>query len=186
MIVNEKGLIRAMKEAYKSTGYKVAADDTGGQIDIILAGALWTVVVEKSTIPRKVLGLIAEHIGEIPEPGTAYHVKRGETQTEIFNIVTQAVRDFHSGELERRIIWRTNLTLGGYPLWQAATDHKVVKVHPEQEDIMYWSGETVRMIGDDLLFLDDMTSRAYITTGAVRDDERSMLEHLSKIQWPAI
>lgn len=170
MVVNEKGLIRAMKEAYKSAGYKVAVDDSGG----------------KSSLPRKVLGMIAEHVGEIPDSGTAYHVKAKETQTEMFNIVTQQVEDYHSGEKERRIVRRTNLVMGGYPLWQTPTDQKVVKVHPDHEDIRNWGGKTVRMIGDDLLMIDDTTSRAYIATGAVRDDEQNMLLHLSKILWPAV
>lgn len=186
MVVGEKALLRAMKDAYKSEGYKVAVDDSADIENVIIDAPLWTVVIEKGTLPRKVLGLIAEHIGEIPKPGTAFQVKKKETQTEIFDITIQAVRDYHSGELPRRIVRRTNLILGGYPLWQAATDQKVVKVFPDYEDLMIWSSHVVRLIGKDLLMIDDNVSRAYIYCQEPSSSaEQEKLEHLAKVQWVA-
>ena len=37
MIVDAKGLEKAMKEAFKGNGYEVAFDDSGGKIEVILA-----------------------------------------------------------------------------------------------------------------------------------------------------
>lgn len=187
MVVDEKSLMKAMKEAYKGSGYKVAVEDDGGQIDIIISTALWTVVIEKSEFPRKVLGMIAEHIGEIPGAGYAYQVKKKETQVEIFDIVLKTVRDFHSGEKERRIVRRTNLTLGGYNLWQAASDQKIVRLDPLYEDIMIWGGnKVVRIIGDDLLMVDDLASRAYISCMPVDEKEQHIFDHLAKMEWPVV
>lgn len=62
MVVDEKGLISAMKDAYKTTGYKVAVDASEGSIDYIIDGLSWAVVIEKGSLPAKVFGLIAEHI----------------------------------------------------------------------------------------------------------------------------
>ena len=181
MVVDEKGLIRAMKEAYKADGYKVAVEDKADIENVIIAAPLWTVVIQKSELPRKVLGLIAEHLGEIPFPGTAYQVQKKQTQTEIFSMVAGAVMDFHSGEKEKRIVRRTNLTVGGYPIWQAA-DKRVVEVNPDREDIM--SSSTVRLIGDDLLMIDDDVSRAYIRCYTPKEEkELEQLRYLSQFQW---
>ena len=181
MVVDEKGLIRAMKEAYKEDGYKVAVEDKADIENVIIAAPLWTVVIQKSELPRKVLGLIAEHLGEIPFPGTAYQVQKKQTQTEIFSMVAGAVMDFHSGEKERRLIRKTKLTLGSYPVWQA-TPRYCVEVNPELEEIM--AGGTVRLIGDDLLMIDDDVSRAYIRCYTPKEEkELEQLRYLSQFQW---
>lgn len=186
MIVEEKALLKAMKESYKTVGYKVAMDEAGGIETVIIDGALWTVVIKRSELPRKVLGLIAEHIGEIPDTYTAYQVRKKETQTEIFDLCLQTVQDYRSGEKNRQTIRKTSMVLDGYPLWQAVTDKRVVKVHPDREDIMIWGRNGVWLIGDDLLMVDDDVSRAYIRCSDPRDDtELEKLGHLAKIQWVA-
>lgn len=184
MVIDEKGLMAAMKDAYKAEGYKVAVEDSAGIENVILHTSMWTVVVMKKELPRKVLGLIAEHIGDIPKPGTAYQVKKKETQTEIFNMVADAPLDYQSGEKKRRVIRRTSLVLGGFPLWQTATDEKVVKVLPDEEEIINWIGCDVILIGEDVLVADDDISRAYIRCTIPKDpQERKMLEHLGKVKW---
>lgn len=187
MVIDEKGLMRAMKDAYKGAGYKVAVDDSADIENVIISYPTWTVVIQKAELPRKVLGLIAEHVGEIPKPGTAFQVSKKQTQTEIFSMAMQILEDFHSGEKERRIIRRTSLVMGGYPLWQAATNRKVVEVNPDLEDIMLWGNNVVRLIGEDILMIDDTVSRGYIRCYVNAEDsvETAKLEHLSKIQWVA-
>lgn len=96
MVVNEKGLLKAMKEAYKLDGYTVAVDEA----DLILK--------------------------------------------------------------------------------------TVVKVYPEYEDILCLDNTVIRLVGDNVLFADDMTSRAYILcTPAKEVKQQEQLTHLSKIQWVA-
>ena len=186
MVIDEKGLMRAMKEAYKELGYKVAVEDEADIENVIISYPTWTVVIQKDELPRKVLGLIAEHVGEIPKPGTAFQVSKKQTQTEIFSMAMQIVEDFHSGEKERRIIRRTSLVMGGFPLWQA-TSSKVVQVSPDLEDIMLWGSRIVRLIGEDILMIDDNASRGYIRCTLPKEDsvEMQKLEHLSKLQWVA-
>lgn len=187
MVIDEKGLISAMKDAYKGEGYKLAVDEQGGIECVIIAAPLWTVVIRKSELPRKVLGLIAEHTGEISlESGIAYQVKKKETQTEIFSLVLKEALDFHSGEKARRILRRTSLVLGGYPLWQTATEQKMVKLLPAHEDIMNWGQYLVRLIGDDLVMIDDEKSRVYVRCMPSKDGaETERLTHLAKVQWVA-
>lgn len=184
MVVNEKGLLSAMKDAYKLDGYQVAVDESGGIVNMIIHTPMWTVVIMKSKLPRKVLATVVEHIGEIPSMGTAFQVKKKETQTEIFNVVAGAPMDYHSDNQPCRIARRTSLILGGFPLWQTATDKKVVKVYPDYEDTMNWGDGVVRLVGDDVMMIDDDVSRAYIRTTNPKDGpELAMLTHLAQIKW---
>ena len=163
-------------------GYTVAVDEA----DLILKTVPWTVVLHMEDAPSKVLALITEHIRKLPAPGTAYQVKKKETQTQMFRMVKEEILDFHTDEKPRRIIRRTELTLGGFPLWQAATEKTVVKVYPEYEDILCLDNTVIRLVGDNVLFADDMTSRAYILcTPAKEVKQQEQLTHLSKIQWVA-
>ena len=94
MVVNEKGLLKAMKDAYKTDGYTVAVDEA----DLILKTVTWTVVLHMEEVPSKVLALITEHLRKLPDPGTAYQVKKKETQTEIFRMVKEEILNFHTSE----------------------------------------------------------------------------------------
>lgn len=182
MVINEKGLIRAMKEAYKGAGYKVAADDSGGIEEIMIGYPGWVVVIEKKNIPRKVLGLIAEHVGAIPEPGQAYQVSKKQTQTEIFEASMQLLEGMNNGDKERRLAKPTRLVLGECHLWQREKDLRVVRIDPELESIINAHGRDVWMFDSDTLMVDGKASRVYINTFYHPDDEE-LLKHLSKVAW---
>lgn len=190
MVISEKGLLHAMKDAYKADGYTVAVDDSGGGEDLVLLTPIWTVVIQKNEVPGKILGLITEHLRKLPKPGEAYRVKKKETQTEIYNMVMGTVEDFRTEEKKRQNIRRTNLTMDSFRLWQAAETKTVVKVFPDYEDILRLESfgvmTGIRLVGEDVLLADDMVSRAYIR--CARPKEASQLEqlaHLEKFQWTA-
>lgn len=187
MVVDEKGLISAMKAAYKTTGYKVAVDESEGSVDYIIDGLSWAVVIEKGSLPAKVFGLIAEHIRDSVNVGQAYQVRKKDIQTMIFGHMVEDVRNIGSDGEARRIIRRTNLTLGGCPLWQGVTDQKVVRVLPEYEEIMLWGGNTpVRMIGDDVIHVADESSAVYIRFIGKNETNTELLGYLSQVALPAI
>lgn len=184
MVVNEKALIREMKNAWKVDGYEIALRAEGGIEEMVLNTSTWTVVIRKDKLPRKVIGLIAEHLGEIPGPGDAWLVKKKETQTEIYQQVIGVLDDYHTMEKGLRIIRRTSLSMGGSPLWQTATDQKVIRVNPDLEDLMEWGTYIVRLSGDEHMIIDDMESRCYIRCAGSRDTkEIERLNHLAKVQW---
>lgn len=64
MIVDEKGLCRAIKKAYKTTGYQVQAENGETMI--------WTVgwFVKMAKLPPKVLALVVEHMEALPGAAT--------------------------------------------------------------------------------------------------------------------
>lgn len=80
MSVNEKGLITAMKEATTSGGYRLYMTD-----EAVIMGTDWAVVFsDLSVIPRKVLGMIVEHIGDIPK-GECYEIFSTKKEIEVID-----------------------------------------------------------------------------------------------------
>lgn len=186
MVIHEKGLLRAMKQAYKRTGYTVAAESSGAIENIIIATGKWAVVVEKKNLPRKILGLIAEHLGDIPADGEAYQVKVKEPQIEIYDVVQQTIRSLHPEGKPLLLVKRTNLSVGSCQLWQRKDDLKIFKVHPDMEDIVVTQRGIMRIIGDETMMVDDLGSRAYIAVEKLEASEETIFEHMAKIQCVAM
>ena len=63
MLINEGGLIRAIKRTYKAGGYTVL--NTGN--DVAIYTDHWFAMANRALLPRKVLATIVEHMGMIPE-----------------------------------------------------------------------------------------------------------------------
>ncbi len=62
MLINEAGLVRAIKRAYKADGYTVAVQ--GGIMSIYTK--YWYIQARREMVPRKALAAIVEHAGMIP------------------------------------------------------------------------------------------------------------------------
>lgn len=188
MVVSEKGLFRAIKDAYKAGGYTVAVDDSGGVEDLIIHTSAWTVIIQKDEVPGKILGIITEHLRKLPKPGEAFSVKKKETQTAIFGLVMDEILDFHTEEKKHQGIQRTTMTMKGFPLWQAAETKTVIPVYQDYEDILnlekYKVLVGIRLVGEEVLLADDMSSRAYINCVRAKDaNELEQMNHLAKLKW---
>lgn len=189
MIVEEKGLMKLMKAARQNFGYHVAVTRTAtGVKSIIIATdtGRWAVVMEHKSAPRKVLGLLAEHMGIIPDPGEGYLVRKKEVQSEMSEIVTGMLSDMNDEDKPLLFIKRTALNYGGYQLWQRREDLRIFKVDPELENILLLPTNEAQIIGNHVLKAEDLESRAYIATEQTEDVSNAWLNHLSQIQWVAM
>ena len=65
-IIQEKGLVRAIKGAYRHGGYNVLNLDG----DVVVYTEEWCVRCPWNKLPRKALATIVEHLGMIPENAT--------------------------------------------------------------------------------------------------------------------
>lgn len=70
----EKGLIKAMKEAYGKTGYSVAVNGSM----LWICGELWFAGLHERHVSNDVKSVIALHFGVIPGDGEAMHACKGE------------------------------------------------------------------------------------------------------------
>ena len=182
MVINEKGLCTAMKDAFKkrSTGYKVAFRyNTGAEKEIILVAPEWTAILNWENAPRKAMGLIVEHLGDLPQIDRAWHVQDEQTQTEIFDLAIPEA----SNPIPGVDVRRTQLNWQGYQIWQRTDNLEVFVVQPRLEDLLDNYNMTVKLTEDGQLFAAGVASRLYIKPLGVMQDKMPALNHLAKMQW---
>lgn len=89
MLIDESGLVRAVKSAYKHGGYTVA--NQGETVAIYTES--WFIRCRRAMLPRKAMAAIVEHTGMIPnEKNPVYIQKYQETQV-VMEDVAQADMD---------------------------------------------------------------------------------------------
>lgn len=98
MLINESGLVRCIKRAYKSAGYAVAAE---GDCMTIYTEQ-WYIQCKRAAIPRKVLATIVEHMGMIPDTEPVSIVKDGEPQLIMPDVAADEIAHWRTGE---RLLW---------------------------------------------------------------------------------
>lgn len=114
MIINESGLTRAIKKAYRFGGYTVFRR---GEMLTVYCDQ-WCVQCEREIFSRKALGAIVEHAGFMPDDGEAYQIsKSGEPQVEDFYMAVDTAGYWSSAE-QTQEAEVTTLTFCGYQLMQ--------------------------------------------------------------------
>lgn len=187
MIINEKGLVRAMKEAYRYGGYKVAGIGMEDNPYLMINNRFWAVEIEMENMPRKALGLLAEHVGKIPAIGEAYQVKKGEVQTVIYATAVSPIHDLDEQAMEDDLpkVCETSLTWNGANIWQRADNMEIVLINPDFEDIVDFSNRPVHMVGD-ALYVEGEISWAYIMRRKILEGDAANARHLAQMQWAAM
>ena len=183
MVINESGLCAAMKAAYKkkSTGYKVAARRSkDGTEEIVLSAPGWTAILNRENAPRKVLALIVEHLGDLPQAGQAFQVQDANSQTEIFDMAVPELEELVAGALVKR----TRLNYDGYQVWQRVDDRTVFVMPPKHEDMLDNYNRQVKAMDNGAFFYaEGIASRLYLQPLQVQQNELTALHHLAKLQW---
>ena len=96
MIIEEKGLVKAIKIAYRHGGYTVL--NQGGEVTIYTEG--WFVRCLWPKLPRKALATIVEHMGMIPDDGEAVAIEKDDQPQAIMaGIVSDDVDGWMGGEV---------------------------------------------------------------------------------------
>ena len=125
-MIYEKGRCAAMKAAWRTGGYEVAGYGEGNTL--FINGYGWCVAAPQKQMPRKVLALLVEHVGVIPE-GAAYRVQKNEgTQAIVMDMALQA-RDTVAqllSEEDAEVIRQTAMTWKGRRVWQKAKNLTVL------------------------------------------------------------
>lgn len=114
MLINEKGLVRNIKRAFKGEGYTV--QNLGDRICVY--GGDWYVQGLRALFPRKALAAIVEHVGEIPEKGTAvFIIKDGEAQMILPDVAEDDNEHWLCGDRGREVTI-TPVIMQGYQVFQ--------------------------------------------------------------------
>ena len=182
MIIKEKGLLRLMKEAYKGSGYTVMVDRVAGEHYLFLSYWGWKAGIRMDAVPRKVLGLLAEHLGKLPLLGEAFKVQKDSVQSELFELADDPFKDLLQcidHWEQHKIMKRTKLEWDGNQVWQSPRDQSIVLMDPELQKLAAFGDNTfdVRLEGICLMIKDDC-SFAAVNKGYVSDGDKPLLEHL--------
>lgn len=186
MVINEKALITQLKEAYRDYGYTVAVSD--GRM--MLTNGFWLAVIESDNVPAAVLGMMAEHIRDVPKEGDAFKVtKTKEGPMVQARILEDAVRPLvnlvemkHEELMGAGTMRRIDLTLGGMQLWQERPGNVIFMIDPRYSVLFNQLGGTVRL-GDGVYAQGNISELwvLRVSDGAFSDK----LRHLEKIPWVA-
>lgn len=99
MIINEKGLVHAIKEAYRADGYNVLNE--GRQVVVYTQD--WYIRCDWKGLPRKALATIVEHMGMVPDGADAVSIRmREEAQAVMPEIVQGDLAGWSEGETTER------------------------------------------------------------------------------------
>lgn len=178
-MIEEKALCAAMKAAWRGSGYEVyATGDT-----LVITTNEMGVEMGRRNVSRKVLSLLALHLGEIPD-GTAYSVKKSGAQQEMLDVAMghwDGVRN-RVESAERRILRRTPMDWKNRGVWQEEGTGRVHAFDRDLTDIITAEPEGIEM-ADGLMVCDDGGGLAviYPAEGVMTDAVRGLLEQVSLV-----
>lgn len=183
MVINEKALVKQMKEAYKTYGYTVAV--VGERM--MLTNGFWLASIDVDNVPAGLLGMLAEHIRDVPKEGQAYKVIKDENgayvqhriiEEAVAPLVRMAKEKENAGYMKQ--MRRTNLTLGGMQLWQEPESAVMYMIDPRYAALIEDHNEAVRLGGG--IYAEGEIRELWVLRFA--DNERAdKLSHLEQIQW---
>lgn len=126
MIIEEKGLVKAIKDAYRHGGYTVLNQD--GDVAIYTEG--WFVRCQWNKLPRKALATIVEHMGMIPDTGEAVSIEKDDQPKAVMaGIVSDDVTRWMGGE-EASMATYVPVMFRGYQLFQEVGGRLTYGVEP--------------------------------------------------------
>lgn len=183
MVINEKALVRQMKEAYKTYGYTVAV--VGERM--MLTNGFWLASIDVDNVPAALLGMLAEHIRDVPKEGSAYkvikdkdgaYVQHRMIEDAIAPLVRMAKEKEESGYL--KMMRRTTLTIAGLQLWQSPESSVIYMIDPRYAVLFEDHNQVVRLGGG--IYAEGEISELWVlrfTEGELEDK----ISHLEQIQW---
>lgn len=181
-MLNEKALARAMLEAWKSGGYVVGRFQKENKDTVVMIAPAWQLACRLQALPRKCLGLIAEHCGQIPEESAVRCMKDGE-QVAILDMVKGVCDDLLQLRIDAEgCMMRTGVTVGGWRAWQDADTWTIRLMDPGYTAICQLEdGDAdAEMVKGGILFTDPETTLFVRKEDA--EDYRHILQCLSKIR----
>ena len=188
MVINESALLRAIREDYKGAGYTVArcqSKDEDGDVYadvLVLDSNDWMVEIEWKNVPPKIIGLVAQHLKGLPQPGEAFTVQKKETNTTIFNMVDR----FPEFDPKAPVIiaHRTRLMYESKEVWQKETNNGCMFVPMETADMLLDHGRVVKW-NTGGLYLEGKVSKIHIYNCSYKttDYQQDAINYLDGKRW---
>lgn len=118
MLIEESGLVRAIKSAYRNGGYVV--NNQGDMVSIYTEQ--WYVQCKRVKLSRKVLATIVEHMGVIPEEGAPVSITKDGDPQQVIPEVTATDMNHWRGGAREDTATMVPVIMQGYQIYQPPGD----------------------------------------------------------------
>lgn len=179
-MINERALVRLMKDAWKSSGYSVAEFNNGAERRYIITGRGWLVACDAPLLPRKALGMIAEHVGAMLRDEALRVRKDEEPQRVMPDAIIGAFCDFYAARGVE--MHRTRLTLDRLEVWQDKKG-ELMLFDPEVSRLAIITNDWPAVRSGEALTVD--AGGEFVAVTNVEEDAHPGLEKLAKCGWKA-
>lgn len=185
MVVNEKALMRCMKEAYRNQGYTVAVDEDDW---MMINGGYWMVKIAEEETSNELRSLITLHMRHLPRNGEAYKTVKTKNGPFVQKMLLEDAMSAEEklkgklmlGDASQNTMKRTELILRNCGVWQDTKDMRIMLVDPRYEQLIDRPIDVTRA-GHGLYQSDDIS---ILWVLAVQDNEaQDKIEHLAEIHW---
>ena len=187
MIVNEKALVRQMKESYKNQGYTVAVRDD----HMMITNGFWLADMDMDNVPSEVLSLMALHLRTIPDEDRAYKVIKGDDgpfvqsklTSEALGPLEQLDREWSEAQKNGTYcrMKKTALRMDGCSLWQGIGENEMFLIDPRYEVLIEGNAEVLR-VGNGL-YVEGNASRLWVLRVAADGADLAAVRHLEAWRW---
>lgn len=183
MTIYDKGLLRAMKAAFRDNGYDLAMTENG----LLIQTSDWGVLIRKDMVPSSIKSLIVLHSGDMPKMNSAIHVHKAECNDMILDAAMGTMDDLANEYTAKGgfTIKPTRLTLDSKRVWQLTDTLNVRLVDVDNQQVMtLLLGERMdtRLLGG-VIFYRSWAGTIYVRTEMSLPEDRALLQHLSEMQW---
>lgn len=185
MVVNLKGLLTRMKEAYKNQGYTVAVEDGKYWIN----GCYWLAWLENDEVSNEILSLVTLHTRKTLKEGEAFKVVKGDDGPIVQKVLIETALDparTMGRLLEERLpqdqvmMLKTNLRYDGCTVWQNNTSLSVMMFDPRYEALIE-DKKGVTSLGTGL-YAEGNISVAWVMQKIIKGHEAQQ-KHLAGMKW---
>lgn len=116
-MVNEKALMRQMRENWRGSGYRVGTIMISGQELLMIAGVTWAVAMPAREAGNELKAQIVRHTGQMP--GRCVKVQKDSgAQLEIDGDLGALYQTLFGRSASARACRETEVSLGGCTVWQ--------------------------------------------------------------------
>lgn len=180
MTIYDKGLLRAMKKAFKDSGYICAVTEES----VIIQTSSWGVEIIKKAVPNSIKGLIVTHNGEMPRQNTAVNVQKAECSSVILETALATMDELLKSFTANGGIpvKPTRLTFDGMRVWQTTSDLKLRLVDVDDQQILAgekWDAHLVNRY----IYGRNWFGSMYVMPQSVMPEDKPLLNHLAEMQW---
>ena len=183
MLINEAGLVRAIKRAYKHGGYVVA--NLGDAVAIYTEN--WYIQANRALFSRKALATIVEHMGMIPEKNVPTSILKDEDpQLVLKEVAADDMSHWRGGERGEEVTL-VPVIMQGYQIFQPEGGGACYGVSLSDLEIMEREiaehGQATVVDGDRLLWCGD---NEVVALDTVRKARSSWAKEWERAVWNAL